>query len=167
MNRKIMIIGCPGSGKSTLARELAFLLHLPLVHLDMLNWRADKTTVDRSVFLARQEQAIAGDSWIIDGNYGSTLELRFAACDTVIFLDYPLDVCLSGIKERLGKVRSDMPWIETEIDEEFLDFVRAFSKDSRPMILQLLKKYPDKSVFIFKKRADAQQFLKRVKKELR
>ena len=63
-------------------------------------------------------EILATDEWIIDGNYGSTMELRLQACDTVIFLDYSLNVCLDGIKERRGKARTDMPWIENEEDAE-------------------------------------------------
>lgn len=165
--KKIIVIGCPGSGKSTLARKLAHMLNLPLVHLDMLNWKEDRTVVERPVFLARLQKALAQDSWIIDGNYGSTLEMRFAACDTVIFLDYPLDVCLSGIKKRLGKTRPDMPWVETEMDEEFLDFVKTFSETNRPIIMELLKKYSEKTCFVFKNRAEADYFLEKIKKELK
>lgn len=165
--KKIIIIGCPGSGKSTLARKLAHILDLSLVHLDMLNWKEDRTVVERTVFLARLQKALAQDSWIIDGNYGSTLEIRFAACDTVIFLDYPLDICLTGIKERLGTARPDMPWVESEMDEEFLDFVKTFSETNRPIILQLLKKYSEKTCLIFKNRAEADCFLETMKKELK
>ena len=165
--KKIIIIGCPGSGKSTLARKLAHILDLSLVHLDMLNWKEDRTVVERTVFLARLQKALAQDSWIIDGNYGSTLEMRFAACDTVIFLDYPLDICLTGIKERLGTARPDMPWVESEMDEEFLDFVKTFSETNRPIILELLKKYSEKTCLIFKNRAEADCFLETMKKELK
>jgi len=53
----------------------------------MMYWNADKTTVEKSVFLERLSAVLEKDEWIIDGNYGSTMELRMAACDTVIFLD--------------------------------------------------------------------------------
>ena len=118
--KKVIVIGCPGSGKSTVSRALHNKTGIPLYHLDMMYWNADKTTVEKSVFLERLYAVLEKDEWIIDGNYGSTMELRMAACDTVIFLDYPLDVCLGGIKERRGKPRSDMPWIETEEDSEFI-----------------------------------------------
>lgn len=106
--KKIMVIGCPGSGKSTLSRTLHKITGIPLFHLDMMYWNSDRTTVDKSVFCERLLNTIQKDEWIIDGNYGSTMELRLQACDTVIFLDYSLDVCLNGIKERRGKVRTDM-----------------------------------------------------------
>ena len=80
----------------------------------MLYWNADKTTVEKDVFLDRLSAALKADEWIVDGNYISTMELRLVACHMVIFLDYPLNVCLDGIRERRGKHRSDMPWIETE-----------------------------------------------------
>lgn len=110
--KKIMVIGCPGSGKSTFSRELSKQTGIPLYHLDMMYWNPDKTIVDKSVFRERLAKAISQEKWIIDGNYGSTLELRMEACDTVIFLDYPLEVCLEGIQMRKGKPRPDMPWIE-------------------------------------------------------
>ena len=97
--------------------------------------------------------------WVIDGNYGSTMELRMAACDTVIFLDYPLDICLDGIKERRGKPRSDMPWIETEEDAEFIEFMKSYNEQQKPKVLELLKKYNDKNIIILESREQADAFL--------
>ena len=132
---------------------------IPLYHLDMMYWNADKTTVEKSVFLERLSAVLKKDEWIIDGNYGSTMELRMAACDTVIFLDCPLDVCLDGIKERRGKSRSDMPWIETEEDAEFIEFIKNYNEQQKPKVLELLKKYSDKNIIVFKSREEADAFL--------
>ena len=98
--KKVIIIGCCGSGKSTFARQLHACTGIPLFHLDQLNWNADKTTVEKEVFLKRVQDVIQKDSWIIDGNYGSSMEMRMQACDTVFFLDYPVDICIQGIHER-------------------------------------------------------------------
>ena len=100
------------------------------------------------------------ESWIIDGNYASTMEMRLAACDTVFFLDYSLEVCLAGIDARRGKSRPDMPWVETEGDEEFIAFIKNYSTDSRPKVMELLGRYSDKNIVIFKTRAEADAFLK-------
>ena len=117
--KKIIILGCPGSGKSTFARALRDRTGLSLYHLDMLYWNSDKTNVDKSVFLERLSEVLRQDEWIIDGNYGSTMELRLSACDTAIFLDYPTEVCLDGIRSRMGQPRSDIPWVETQQDGDF------------------------------------------------
>ena len=157
--KKVIVIGCPGSGKSTVARALHNKTGIPLYHLDMMYWNADKTTVEKSIFLERLSAVFEKNVWIIDGNYGSTMELRMAACDTVIFLDYPLDVCLDGIRERRGKPRSDMPWIETEEDSEFIEFIKNYNEQQKPKVLELLKKYSDKNIIILESREQADAFL--------
>ena len=112
----------------------------------MLYWNADKSTVGREIFLERLSEALGGDEWIVDGNYASTMELRIQACDTVIFLDYPSELCLEGIAERRGKARSDMPWIENEeYDREFIEFIKSYGSESRPQVMALLEKYPEKN----------------------
>ena len=157
---KVIVIGCPGSGKSTFSRALHELTGLPLYHLDLLNWNSDKTTVNKNVFIERLKNIITQDSWIIDGNYGSTIELRLKECDTAFFLDYPVDVCIDGIKQRQGKTRSDMPWTETEDDEEFLEFIKNYNSQSRPNVLSLLEQYSEKEIVIFKSREEADKYLK-------
>ncbi len=157
---RAVVIGCPGSGKSTFARALAEKTGLPLYYLDMMYWNADKTTVERELFLARVSEALEKDRWIIDGNYLSTMEMRLEKCDTVFFLDYPREVCLGGVEARMGKPRADMPWIETEWDEEFRQFIEGFIEKSRPKILALLEKYGEKEIHVFRTREEAAEYLK-------
>lgn len=161
--RKIIVIGCPGSGKSTFSRELHSRTGIPLYHLDMMFWNADRTTVERSVFLKRLSDALEKEEWIIDGNYKSTMEARMQACDTVVFLDYSIDTCLNGVRERRGKPRSDMPWVEPdEDDEEFMGFIKNYNSQSRPQVLELLDKYSYKNIFVFKSRKEADEFLNQI-----
>ena len=157
--KKVIVIGCPGSGKSTFSRALQEKTGLPLYHLDMMYWNEDKTRVEREVFFSRLSDALGGDEWIIDGNYASTMERRMAACDTVVFLDYPVGVCLEGIRARRGKPRSDMPWIETEEDAEFIRFVTDYHAHQRPIVMELLERYREKRIIVLKSRAQADAFL--------
>ena len=165
--QKVMVIGCPGSGKSTFSRALSQITGLPLTHLDMLYWNADKTTVERSVFIERLSEVLQKDAWLIDGNYSSTMELRMQECDTVFFLDYPADICLQGVKDRQGKPRPDMPWVETEEDTEFLEYIQNFYKENRPQVLELLQKYSHKTIHVFQNRTEADVFLSKAKNNRR
>lgn len=162
--KKVIVIGCPGSGKSTFSKALHKITGIELLHLDMIFWNEDKTTVDKSVFIERLLKTIELDNWIIDGNYESTMELRMRECDTVIFLDYPLDVCLNGIEERKGKARSDMPWTESDKEDlDFIEFVKNYNFKNRPKVIQLLNRYSYKDIYIFSTRAQAEEFLTKIR----
>ena len=157
--KRVAVIGCPGGGKSTFSRALRDRVDLPLYHLDAIYWRDDRTHLSREEFYPLMREIIAREEWIIDGNYQSTLEWRIAACDLLIFLDYPAEVCLEGVRARRGQKRSDMPWVEEGDDQEFLEFIRAFETESRPRILELIRKYPDKAVVTFRTREEAEGYL--------
>ncbi len=162
MMKRVIVIGCPGSGKSTLSIELSEITGLPLYHLDMMYWNSDRTTIEKTVFVNRLEQVLKEDEWIIDGNYASTMEMRISACDTVIFLDYPTDVCVEGVISRRGKSRQDIPWIEPENQEdlEFMEFIRGYNETSKPKVIRFLEKYKTKNIIILTSRHEAEMFLR-------
>lgn len=83
--KKVIVIGCPGSGKSTFSKSLHKITGIPLYHLDMMYWNADKTTVEKSVFRERLSKTLQTNEWIIDGNYNSTMELRLQECAQLFF----------------------------------------------------------------------------------
>ena len=158
--KRVIVIGSPGSGKSTFSRNLRDKTGLPLYHLDNIWHRPDRTTITREEFDERLSDILAKDSWIIDGNYSRTLELRIKHCDTVFLLDYPLEVCLAGVKGRIGNEREDMPWIEYEFDEEFRQFIMEFPETKLPGIYRLLQKYEKgREIHIFRSREEADAYL--------
>ena len=158
---KVIVIGCSGAGKSVFARRLRDITGLPLHHLDMIWHKPDRTTVSREEFDAALGKILSGDRWIIDGNYNRTLEMRLAACDTVFLLDYPLEVCLAGAAERVGQVREDMPWAETELDPEFRQWIQDFGLAQLPRIYELLAQYGEgRNVAIFRSRDEADTWLR-------
>lgn len=159
--KKAIVIGCPGAGKSTFARKLRDKTGLPLYYLDMLWHRPDKTNITPEQFDAMLTEILETNQWIIDGNYARTLEMRINACDTVFLLDFPLDVCLAGAKERIGQKREDMPWIEKELDEDFRQWILDFPNTQLPEIYNLLEQYrKSRKVYIFHSRAEADYYLK-------
>lgn len=163
--KKIIIIGCPGAGKSTFARKLKDMTGLPLYYLDMLWHKPDQTNIPKEEFDAHIREILEKDRWIIDGNYQRTLEMRLQKCDTVFLLDYPLEICLAGAQSRIGKKREDLPWIETEFDEEFKQWILDFSENQLPPIYDLLDKYrAGRDIIIFKSRKEAEDYLQNLSK---
>ena len=162
--KKVIVIGCGGSGKSVFSRSFASLVGLPLYHLDNIWWREDGSNISREEFDFRLGDILATDEWIIDGNYQRTMERRMAACDTVIFFDLPVEVCLDGAISRIGKARNDMPWIDRELDEGLKKEIEEFREKNLPAIYELLDKYKDgKTVVVFQTREEADEFLNYVK----
>ena len=158
--KKVIVIGSPGAGKSTFARKLQKATGLPLYYLDQIWHRPDRTTISPEKFDSILAEILTRDTWIIDGNYGRTLEMRIKACDTVFLLDFPLDVCLAGVENRIGQKREDMPWIEETFDEEFRRYIEEFSDTQLPKIYRLLEQYgQDRTIKIFHSRAQADHYI--------
>ena len=157
--KKVIVIGSPGAGKSTFARKIRDKTGLPLFYLDMIWHKPDKTNITREEFHEKLEEIMEKDAWIIDGNYQRTLEIRLQTCDTVFFLDYPVEVCLEGASSRIGTEREDLPWVETEFDEEFRQYIVDFPKEQLPQMYELLEKYKqEKEWIIFRNREEADRF---------
>ena len=94
------------------------------------------------------------------GIISGTLDVRLEACDTVFFLDYPLDVCLEGARSRIGKKREDLPWVEEEFDEEFRQWIMDFPKDQLPQMYELVRQYSGtKAVHILHSREEEENHL--------
>jgi adenylate kinase family enzyme len=162
--KRVIVIGCPGSGKSTFAAALHNKTEIPLYHLDMMYWNADRTTVEREVFLARLGEVLERDEWIIDGNYQSTMEMRIKECDKIILLDYPTEVCIQGAVSRIGMGRGDIPWTESKLDSQFEKEIREFKTKRLPQIYLLLDKYSgEKSVTVLRSREEADEYVESIK----
>jgi adenylate kinase family enzyme len=106
------------------------------------------------------------ESWIIDGNYGGTLDIRFLRADTVILLDYKRYVCLYRVIKRLiqnfGKKRIDMAdGCKEKIDFAFLKWIWEFPKKSMPIIMERMENFNGKKI-ILKKPKEAKLLLMEV-----
>ena len=145
--RRILVIGSGGAGKSTLAAEIAAALGLPVIHLDALYWRAGWVPTPEPEWRAQVERLVAEEAWVMDGNYGGTLELRLAACDAVVFLDLPRRLCLARVVRRrlrhAGRTRPDMaPGCPEQLTWEFVRWIWTYPRRRRPAILRRLAALP-------------------------
>ena len=159
-----MIIGSGGAGKSTLAKEVGTRLGLPLFHLDKLYWGAGWTEPDKGDWEKLQVEVCANSEWVIDGNYGGTLDVRLKACDTVIFLDLPRWLCLFRVLMRpliyRNTPRPDMAegCIE-KLDFVFLKWIWDYRSERRPAILAKLEELEDeKNVYVLDSRRAVKEF---------
>lgn len=148
--RRILVIGSGGSGKSTLAKALGAKLELPVIHLDAHFWHPGWISTPSEEWRAHVADLLTGDAWIIDGNYGNTLDQRLAACDTVIFLDLPRIVCLWRVIKRAlkyrGRSRPDMsPGCPERLSWEFVGWVWSYPSRRRPDIVRRLAALPSRT----------------------
>jgi adenylate kinase family enzyme len=163
--KKIILIGCGGAGKSTLALKMGGILMLPVHHLDRLHWHPNWIPTPSDEWRIIQENIVSQPKWIIDGNYGGTMDIRFHACDTVIYLDFPRRLCLFRVFKRFfnhrGKSRPDMTeGCEERITMEFLRWIWNYSKTRRPGILEKLEELKnEKRVLILQTRNEVNRFL--------
>ena len=145
--KRIIIIGSGGAGKSTLARQLGERLHLDVYHLDALMWRPGWVMAPSEERIDIQQQLVKKDQWIIDGNFGNTLDLRLQAADTVILIDLPRIVCIYRVLKRVvryrGTTRPDMgASCEEKLDFAFLKWVWNFPDIQRPQLLKQIQQHP-------------------------
>jgi adenylate kinase family enzyme len=163
--RRIMVIGSGGAGKSTFARRLGSLLDIPVIHLDVEHWGPGWVEPPKDLWRRRVEELVGGEAWIIDGNYSGTLDVRLAACDTVIFLDLPRSVCLWRVLKRAlmykGSSRPDMAeGCREKLNSSFLVWIWNYPSRTRPKVVELLKRHSQtKRVVRLRSRAEVEKFL--------
>ena len=116
------IIGSGGAGKSTLAAELGGILGLKVIHLDAHFWNPGWVPTPRRHWIETVEKLKSRDAWIMDGHYGSTLEMRLEASDAVVFLDFPKSSAWWAIRRRLQNIGVSRPDMAPGRPERFLNW---------------------------------------------
>lgn len=87
---RIQIVGGSGAGKTTLGRQLAARHALPFIDLDDLFWEPGWQDVGHTELARRLTPQVAGEAWIVAGNYGPTTEpLLWPRLTHLLVLDLP------------------------------------------------------------------------------
>lgn len=162
------MIGSGGAGKSTFALRLGEKLGLPVIHLDREYWLAGWVEPPKDEWRLKALELCAGDSWVMDGNYSGTLDVRLAACDTVVFLDLPRVMCAWRVLKRAykykGVIRPDMAeGCPEQMTLEFLLWVWDYPRRSRPKVLARLGELDgSKQIYRLRSSAEVERFLAEV-----
>jgi adenylate kinase family enzyme len=159
---RVAVLGPGGAGKSELSRKLAERTGLPLVYLDRLYWRPGWKPAPRDEFRRALDDAVAGERWIIDGNFLSAGDARVERAVTVVLLDHPRALCHRRGRRRAGRDkgrrdRGDLPEGCPEgFDWDFYKWIWNWPRDDRPQVLEKLAQTPATVVHL-RSRADVKR----------
>lgn len=168
--KRIMVLGVSsGVGKSTFAQQLGEKLEIDVYHLDRFYWEPGWKEATMNDFRLRQKQVVKKASWIIEGNYSNTYDIRAAAADTILYLELPLRVCLYRVMKRRwefrgGRNRPDIgEGCEEKLDWDFIKFIittyRKRKKKMQERFLNFQKVGQEKRVIQLKSKRDIHRFL--------
>ncbi|HEY0429631.1 MAG TPA: DNA topology modulation protein [Pyrinomonadaceae bacterium] len=163
--KKVLVIGSGGAGKSTFSRKLGEKTNLEVIHLDRLYWKPNWIEPEEDKWRETIRGVLKRDSWVMDGNYSGTLEMRAAASDTIIFLDLPRTICLRRVLKRItlsyGRTRADMAeGCNEKFDLEFLKWVWNYRTRTKPKVEALLESVEkEKTIIRLKSAKEVENFL--------
>jgi adenylate kinase family enzyme len=164
-----LILGPSGSGKSTVGKRIGRILCIPAIHLDMHFWKPNWVETPKDEWFDKVKELIASETWVMDGNYTSTLPMRVDAADTIIFLDMTrrqsyLRVVTRYLRHR-GKTRPDVTeGCPEKIDMEFIRWIWNYPRVSKPRILRFMEKLrASKNVYFLRNQKEIEEFLEALK----
>ena len=162
---RILILGPSGSGKSTLGKRIGKILGIQTVHLDMHFWNPGWVETPKDEWHDKVKKLIASETWVMDGNYTSTLQMRADVADTIIFLDTTRRVSYLRVVVRYltnrGKTRPDVTeGCPEKIDMDFIRWIWSYPGTRKPTILKFLEKQREsKNVYILYNQREIEEFL--------
>jgi len=165
--KRVLVIGSCGAGKSTFAKRLHQETGLKLVHLDSLYHLPNWEEPSAEDWLEIVNELVEEDEWIIDGNFGGTMDLRLDYCDTVIWLDFSRAVCVWRVIKRTLKFykrqRPDMAeGCYERFDWEFTKYVWNFPRDKNPAIESRLKQFENFQNIRLRSNAEVEGFFRKL-----
>ncbi|MBV9217024.1 MAG: hypothetical protein JO053_12695 [Acidobacteria bacterium] len=163
--KRVIVLGSGGAGKTTFAQRLGGVTNIPVVHLDALFWKPGWVRTEDPEWANILRVEVAKPAWIIDGNYGSSRQVRLEAADTVILLDMPRWLCMWRILRRTaryyGQVRPEMaPGCVEKFDLEFIEWVWTYKNRSLKRVMDDLSNARGKRIVILRSTAEVEDFLR-------
>ncbi|MGI9049169.1 MAG: AAA family ATPase [Rubrobacteraceae bacterium] len=122
-----------------------------MIHLDQFYWRPGWRETPSDEWDGIVRGLIGRESWIMDGNYGGTLDIRLEAAEAVIFLDFPRTLCIRRVMARrlryARRIRLDMAsGCPEHLTFKFLKYLWRYPVEQRPGILEKLERRSDDKI---------------------
>jgi nicotinamide riboside kinase len=155
--QRVLICGRGGSGKSTLAAKLGEITGLPVVELDKVFWQSGLEPMPRDLWVETQQKLADAEAWIMDGDLGpyDAAEVRLAAADTIILLDFSLVRCAWRAIRR-GRERGD-----------FWRWLLTYRCKSLPLLKQAFSKFaPDAKLHLIRNPRQLKEFVAELEREV-
>lgn len=131
----------------------------------MQYWKPNWVETPKDEWSDRVKKLIAKETWVMDGNYTSTLKIRAEAADTIIFLDMTRRLSYFRVITRYlrnrGQTRPDVTeGCPEKIDTDFLKWIWDYPRARKPVILKYLENIRvNKNVYILHNQVDIDGFL--------
>jgi adenylate kinase family enzyme len=150
-SKRILVLGSSGSGKSSLTRQLCQVLDIEPIHLDAHFWKPGWVSTPQPEWRQTVASLISRDSWIMDGTYESTLDLRIPAADTLIVLERSRLLCLWRCVKRKATIgdrqRPDAPPGQ-KLDLAFLRYIWHYPEVTRPFLYECIRQHGENKLLI-------------------
>jgi adenylate kinase family enzyme len=170
---KVAVFGKPGGGKSTLARQLAAATNLPLIQLDLVQYKAGGARVPDDEFLRQHAEILARPTWVVDG-FGTpkAFEAMLRAADVLVYIERAPLIHYWWTTKRLLKSPFSKPlgWPENSpmlaSTISSYRFLRLSGRFWTPALKsRLLALRPDKRVYVVHRQADVVSLLAELRRE--
>lgn len=167
---RIIILGPAGSGKTTLSKFISKEFNIEAIHLDKEYWLPNWQRPEKDEWNKKLQTYVDKESWIMDGNYIDSLDIRLEKADLVIMLDIDLKTCINSIILRTVKgyfiKRKDLAeGCSDKFDESkknLISWTKQFKTAYFPQLIDLCIKYPHVDIKLFRTRKGARQFIERI-----
>lgn len=167
-SKRILVLGPSGSGKTTLSIRLGRILGIETIHLDAYFWKPGWTSTPQPDWRTTVASLIRKESWIMDGMYESTLDLRIPAAETMIVVERSRLVCLWRVLKRKATIsdhcRPDAP-AGQRLDRAFLRYIWRYPAVTGPFLFDCIRRYgADKTLVKLSGSNETQRFLWQVER---
>ena len=145
-SRRILVLGSSGAGKSHLSRDLAEILGIDAIHLDEHFWQSDGQPCGDCEWREIVKELAARESWIMDGTYERSLDLRMPRAEAIILLECPSELCLERVLRRESEAPKPLRHDRSsesphQIDPHHVQYVLQYDSVTRPVVLECIERY--------------------------